>query len=294
MDDHTFDTLIKSFTARAQPRRGAITGLLGAALGLGLVQFARLDGDAKKKKHHKKHKHKKKPQPGGCTPDCSGKDCGGDGCGGSCGTCPDGEDCFDAADSSICQAGQCTPDCAGKECGPNGCGGSCGTCAGDRACHNGTCECATSCGGQCCGAGQTCIGDACWEDSEELAFHALLNNHRAANGLGALSLNNKLGRAAELHSQDQADNNYSDHTGSDGSSPEKRIADAGYSAAYTGENIYWNSGDGSASAAFTWWRNSPNHNANMLSTTFTEFGIGRAQSGTTGYWYWTTTFGKPK
>ena len=39
------------------------------------------------------------------------------------------------------------------------------------------------------------------------------------------------------------------------------------------------------------WQNSTDHNNNMLSTNFTEIGIGRAQSSSTGYWYWTTTFG---
>lgn len=122
----------------------------------------------------------------------------------------------------------------------------------------------------------------------------LLNNYRAANGLASLALQNQLGRAAELHSQDQAANNFSSHTGSTGSSPEQRIAAAGYSASYTAENIYWNSGDGSASAAFNWWKESPGHNANMLSTNLTQFGIGRARSNTTGRWYWTTTFGRPR
>lgn len=104
-------------------------------------------------------------------------------------------------------------------------------------------------------------------------------------------MQNQLGEAAELHSQDQAANNLPGHTGSDGSTPPQRITRAGYNWTAWGENVYWNSSNGSASVAFNWWQNSTDHNNNMLSTNFTEIGIGRAQSSSTGYWYWTTTFG---
>lgn len=189
----------------------------------------------------------------------------------------------------------CTPNCAGKNCGSNGCGGTCGTCGGGRVCSNsgngGTCQCpAVTCAGVCCAGGQQCFGTACWPDGEEVAFITLINNHRAANGRAALALQNQLGRAAELHSQDQAAGNFSNHTGSNGSTPDQRIAAAGYAYSWWGENIYF--GGPSASEAFTWWRNSTDHNNNMLSTNFTQFGIARAQS-SAGVWYWTTTFGRP-
>jgi uncharacterized protein YkwD len=118
----------------------------------------------------------------------------------------------------------------------------------------------------------------------------LINNHRAANSRNPLTLQHQLTAAAEDHSQDQANNNFSGHTGSDGSNPGQRITRAGYDWSAWGENVYWNSNDGSANAAFTWWRNSSGHNANMLSANFTEIGIGRARS-STGTWYWTTDFG---
>lgn len=230
-----------------------------------------------------------------CTPNCAGKNCGSNGCGGSCGTCSGGQVCSNPANGGICQS-TCTPSCAGKNCGSNGCGGSCGTCTGGLVCSNpangGTCQCpAVTCGGNCCAGGQQCFGTACWPDSEEMAFVTLINNHRAANGLSALTLQNQLGAAAELHSQDQATNSFSSHTGSDGSSPDQRITRAGYAYSWWGENIYW--GGGTASEAFTWWRNSPSHNANMLSSNFTQLGIGRARS-SAGVWYWTTTFGRPR
>jgi uncharacterized protein YkwD len=130
-----------------------------------------------------------------------------------------------------------------------------------------------------------------WPDSEEQACLTLINNHRAANGRPALTMQNQLGEAAELHSQDMAANQFLGHTGSDGSNPGQRITRTGYDWTAWGENVYWNSGNGSASAAVDWWKNSAGHNANMLGTTFTEIGVGRAQRSANGSWYWTTTFG---
>lgn len=69
-----------------------------------------------------------------CEPKCpvSGPACGDDGCAGSCGTCLEGQVCF----NKKC----CTPWCGGKECGNDGCGGTCGDCpAGQWECAAGEC-----------------------------------------------------------------------------------------------------------------------------------------------------------
>jgi uncharacterized protein YkwD len=65
---------------------------------------------------------------------------------------------------------------------------------------------------------------------------------------------------------------------------------AGYDWSAWGENVFWSKPDGSAEAAFNWWKSSPGHNRNMFSTSFSGIGIGRARSAS-GWWYWTTTFG---
>lgn len=165
----------------------------------------------------------------------------------------------------------CQPACADRTCGDDGCGGSCGA----------------------CGPSQTCIGNQCWADSEELAFLTLINQYRLQNSQSPLSLNTNLGRASELHSQDQAAGDFSGHTGSNGSTPEQRILAQGYQYAWSGENVFWSIPDGSASAAFTWWKGSPDHNANMLSANFTEIGIGRAHRAANNRWFWTTNFSQP-
>jgi hypothetical protein len=71
----------------------------------------------------------------------------------------------------------------------------------------------------------------------------------------------------------------------------QRVRDCGYRYnTYIGENIA--AGVASAQAAFDLWKNSPGHNANMLSTNFTTIGIGREYVAGSPYgWYWTTNFG---
>ena len=126
---------------------------------------------------------------------------------------------------------------------------------------------------------------------EEAILLGLINDHRAANGRTALARQDQLDAAATRHAQDEAEHTFSDHTGSDGSTPDQRIADTGYTFSWWGENIYY--GGGTAQEAFDWWRNSAGHNANMLSDHFTEIGIARAFSSASGYWYWTTDFARP-
>lgn len=132
-----------------------------------------------------------------------------------------------------------------------------------------------------------------WPDSEEQAFLGLINAYRAQHTLGALTMQSQLGQAAEAHSQDLADHNITGHTGSDGSSPQQRIERAGYAWSAWGENVFW--GSASAQAAFDWWRNSPDHDANMLRANFTQIGVGRAYNANSRFgWYWTTDFGRPR
>jgi uncharacterized protein YkwD len=191
-------------------------------------------------------------------------------------------DCRPAGSGQICQQGSCRCPRGKKLCN--------GRCVGNAQSCGGNGSQPPPGGGSGCGGGQRRIGRACWPDAEERAFVTLINNHRAGRGLAALTLQNQLGTAAELHSQDQAANGYLDHTGSDGSSPGDRLRRAGYSASTWGENVY--SGRATADAAFAAWRSSSGHNENMLGSNFTQLGVGRAQ-GSVGTWYWTTTFGRP-
>lgn len=128
-------------------------------------------------------------------------------------------------------------------------------------------------------------------DSEEQAFLQLINTYRQQNGLGHLNLSPTLTTAAELHSEDMADNNYFSHTSLDGRTFVDRVRDAGYTYdTWLGENIA--AGYVTAQEVFNGWKNSPSHNTNMLRPQFNVIGIGRAYNASSDYrWYWTTNFG---
>src|SRR3989442_1964867 len=128
-------------------------------------------------------------------------------------------------------------------------------------------------------------------DGEEQAFLGLINQYRAQNGLGGLSLDGQLNDASKWMSQDMCAKNYFSHTDSLGRDPFTRMAAFGYNYnTWKGENLA--AGTDTAQSAFDLWKSSPGHNANMLNGNFTVIGIGRAYTpGSPFGWYWTTDFG---
>src|SRR5436189_303591 len=66
-------------------------------------------------------------------------------------------------------------------------------------------------------------------DGEEQAFLGLINQYRAQNGLGGLSLDGQLNDASKWMSQDMCAKNYFSHTDSLGRDPFARMAAFGYS-----------------------------------------------------------------
>ena len=98
---------------------------------------------------------------------------------------------------------------------------------------------------------------------EEQAFVVLLNDYRAQNGLGALSIDSGIQSAADWMSTDMGENDYFSHTDSLGGLPWDRMCDFGYCYnTWKGENIA--AGYDTAEAVFEAWRTSPGHNSNML------------------------------
>lgn len=141
-------------------------------------------------------------------------------------------------------------------------------------------------------AGPNCSVSGATIDAAEQEMLALINAHRQTNGLPALQLSNTLNSAAAWKSQHMADNSYFAHDDTPiGRTWIQRIRDCGYDYnTWIGENIA--AGNETAAATFLQWRNSPGHNANMLSTNYTVIGIGRAYNASSPYdWYWTTDFG---
>ncbi len=129
-------------------------------------------------------------------------------------------------------------------------------------------------------------------DSEELAFLDLLNAYRAAHGAGRLSLQHQLGAAAEHHSQDMAEHNYTSHNLSNGDGPLKNIERFGYSN-FTSWGEIIAAGFETADEAISALKTSPSHDEMMRKKQFNHCGIGRAHSADSQWgWYWTVTFGK--
>lgn len=114
---------------------------------------------------------------------------------------------------------------------------------------------------------------------------ALINQQRETVGCAALTRDQQLTTAADRHARDMRDNGIRDHTGSDGSTAQSRIADAGFSpASATGEILYWSDQASDYQAAVDWWMNSPTHRAIIEDCTYTHIGIGVYYPGGTRYY----------
>ncbi|MBW0013030.1 CAP domain-containing protein [Mycobacterium sp.] len=91
----------------------------------------------------------------------------------------------------------------------------------------------------------------------------------------------RLTAAAQRHADDMLKNSVDGHIGSDGSSPQARITDAGYTrTSYTGEIVYWGSGSAATpGVAIDMWMGSPAHRAIILNCAFTAAGFATAADG---------------
>ncbi|HLF73485.1 MAG TPA: CAP domain-containing protein [Anaerolineales bacterium] len=121
-----------------------------------------------------------------------------------------------------------------------------------------------------------------------------INAYRAQNGLPAYTVNTVLGQAAQKHANDMACNKLFGHSGSDKSTPQSRVAATGYIALSMSENVYGSYPPLTGQGVVSWWINDKTdlrHNQNLLSTTFTEIGIGYAFYDNFGYYV--LVFGKP-
>jgi len=101
----------------------------------------------------------------------------------------------------------------------------------------------------------------------------------------------QLFEAATAHSQDMAQHNFFDHTGSDGSNVGDRATSAGYNWQRVGENIA--AGQTNAENVVTDWIESPGHCRNLMNSNFTDVSVTCVEdSGGDYVRYWTQVFGK--
>ncbi len=119
---------------------------------------------------------------------------------------------------------------------------------------------------------------------DPVAAAAMISQYRKNNGLGTVQVDPELVRLAETQSQAMASQNKLDH---DVKAPlAKRLSGSGYPANVAVENV--SAGYHTLAEAFSGWRDSPPHNANMLKGGVTKLGIAASYAPNTKYKvFWT-------
>jgi uncharacterized protein YkwD len=116
------------------------------------------------------------------------------------------------------------------------------------------------------------------------AAASMISLYRENNGLGGVAVDADLMKAAESQSQAMASRNKLDH---DVKAPlTKRLNASGYPATLAVENV--SAGYHTLAEAFSGWRDSPPHRANMLKNGVTKLGIAASYAPNTKYKvFWT-------
>ena len=116
------------------------------------------------------------------------------------------------------------------------------------------------------------------------------NIERGRHGLAALTVDVRLGAAAQLHSADMVRRGFFSHQNPDGEQVSDRASAVGYSYRKIAENIA--AGQRDASEVVAGWMASPGHRRNILDGELTQIGVGHALGGSYGV-LWTQVFGTP-
>ena len=97
------------------------------------------------------------------------------------------------------------------------------------------------------------------------------SQQRQAQGLNALAMDLQLTQAAATQGCDMARRGFFDHKGSDGSTPLRRAAKAGFRACLIAENVAMGQRD--PGEVFDAWMHSPGHRRNILLRGVTRIGL---------------------
>jgi uncharacterized protein YkwD len=109
---------------------------------------------------------------------------------------------------------------------------------------------------------------------------SLINKARTDAGLSALTTSSQLAAAAQGHSIDMACFSDLSHSGSNGSSPQQRVAAAGFAGSSVQEMIY---ASGYPQDAFDWWMGDAIHHAIIFATGINSIGVGYAYVSDSAY-----------
>src|ERR1700758_5533126 len=125
---------------------------------------------------------------------------------------------------------------------------------------------------------------------DPLAAASMISQYRGNNGLGAVVVDPDLMKLAEAQSQAMASQNKLDH---DVKAPlPQRLNASGYPATLAVENV--SAGYHTLAEAFSGWRDSPPHRANMLKSGVTKLGIAASYAPNTKYKvFWTLILAQP-
>ena len=124
----------------------------------------------------------------------------------------------------------------------------------------------------------------------DLAVEEEINEIRVQYGLSPFFKSQKITQAALRHSNNMADNNFFNHTGSDGTRAGNRLDEACYNWQAYGEIIA--AGYGSPIGVVAAWMDSPGHKGIILDPGLADFGAGYVYNASSKYkHYWTVDFG---
>ncbi|MBI3704927.1 MAG: CAP domain-containing protein [Rhizobiales bacterium] len=123
------------------------------------------------------------------------------------------------------------------------------------------------------------------------AAASMISGYRANNGLGAVTLDPELTRLAAAQAAGMAQRDKLDHAA--GKPFVVRLRASGYDAKTAAENI--SAGYHTLAEAFSGWRDSPPHRANMLLKGATRMGIAAVYTPTSKYKvYWALILAEPE
>ncbi len=126
---------------------------------------------------------------------------------------------------------------------------------------------------------------------DEAAAASMFSGYRANNGLPALTLDSELTRMAQGQARIMADRDKLDHAA--GKPFVTRLRSTGYDAKSAAENI--GAGYHTLAEAFSGWRDSPPHKANMLLKGATRMGIAAVYTPRSKYKvYWAMIVAEPE
>ncbi len=130
------------------------------------------------------------------------------------------------------------------------------------------------------------------QQDEARQLLALINQARLDEGYPPLAWSPLLAQAARRHAEDMAEHQFTDSRGSDGSTYQQRIREAGYHAWNDGlmvNELLW-AGSGTPHDAFTWLHGQPGLWKLLVDKRYREIGIAEA-TGSDGVHYYTLDLG---